>query len=172
MPMSNVHPADFKFLYICIEVQDRTRSGRMVTNYEFAMYSGHVDMVDFAIAVERNWRRPHLCHVFGANGPCYITNVQSSVIRSVMANIGWECFVCGRHAGQMSACSGCGFVRYCSTECQRVHWRAGHRNDCNRIVFDRRARNLGRESGSYVYYGQLSSYEFNLYNHLFSQLLA
>ncbi len=29
-------------------------------------------------------------------------------------------------------CGGCGAVRYCGADCQRAHWRAGHREECKR----------------------------------------
>ena len=32
--------------------------------------------------------------------------------------------------GEMQLCGGCRAVRYCSTECQRLHWRAGHKQAC------------------------------------------
>ena len=143
-----------------------------VRYYELALYSGHVTVYDFEGAVEYNWALPEmLCNVRGATGPCYITRVLPSVLRAVIPTIGWTCFACGRVVAEMSACSGCGFTRYCSVECQRAHWRTGHRSDCNTIAFDRLARNptVGQD---YVFYGFLSAYDFNLYNHLFSQLLG
>ncbi len=29
-------------------------------------------------------------------------------------------------------CGGCGAVRYCGADCQRTHWRAGHREECKK----------------------------------------
>jgi hypothetical protein len=33
-------------------------------------------------------------------------------------------------APKLSACARCGLVVYCSRECQRVHWKAGHKQLC------------------------------------------
>ncbi len=39
------------------------------------------------------------------------------------------CEGCGQE-GASKCCSGCLEAFYCSTACQRQHWKAGHRNKC------------------------------------------
>ena len=48
-----------------------------------------------------------------------------------------RCANCGVSATQLAKddkkllnCSQCRSVRYCSRECQRAHWRAGHKAEC------------------------------------------
>lgn len=31
----------------------------------------------------------------------------------------------------LKICSGCGIARYCSRECQKIHWRLCHKNGCS-----------------------------------------
>jgi len=40
-----------------------------------------------------------------------------------------ECANCGE-AHNLKACDGCRLVRYCSSQCQRAHWRVGHKPLC------------------------------------------
>lgn len=44
-----------------------------------------------------------------------------------------SCAMCGL-AGTHSCCSRCQCVRYCTTACQRAHWRSVHRVDCRVFV--------------------------------------
>jgi len=46
-----------------------------------------------------------------------------------------------RGAPKLSACARCGLVVYCSRECQRTHWKAGHKQHCVAKV-DRAPQNL------------------------------
>ena len=42
-----------------------------------------------------------------------------------------ECYACGTvSCPKLLFCSRCKKVAYCSSECQRVHWKAGHKHDC------------------------------------------
>ncbi|GAB4821132.1 hypothetical protein N2152v2_008178 [Parachlorella kessleri] len=43
-----------------------------------------------------------------------------------------HCDKCGRLALSAKACGGCRRVYYCSKECQRQHWRSGHREECQK----------------------------------------
>lgn len=44
--------------------------------------------------------------------------------------VGEGCRVCGEGAGETMACKGCGVVRYCGRECQRVDWKREHKRLC------------------------------------------
>ncbi|KAI9004949.1 hypothetical protein DFJ74DRAFT_692116 [Hyaloraphidium curvatum] len=43
-----------------------------------------------------------------------------------------RCDACGRpeSGGKLMWCARCGFARYCSRECQRGDWKAGHGKGC------------------------------------------
>ena len=56
------------------------------------------------------------CSVFV---PSYITDEEST-----------KCVVCGKRA--VARCSRCKTVGYCSTDCQRKHWKAGHSIQCKK----------------------------------------
>ena len=40
-----------------------------------------------------------------------------------------ECSLCGAPSAANS-CAGCQMVSYCSRDCQKSHWKSGHRNEC------------------------------------------
>eukprot|EP00928_Gymnodinium_smaydae_P080021 TRINITY_DN63827_c0_g1_i1.p3 TRINITY_DN63827_c0_g1~~TRINITY_DN63827_c0_g1_i1.p3 ORF type:complete len:101 (-),score=10.48 TRINITY_DN63827_c0_g1_i1:221-523(-) len=40
------------------------------------------------------------------------------------------CARCGERLAHLHVCSGCMKTRYCSRECQKAHWKAGHRDTC------------------------------------------
>ena len=42
-----------------------------------------------------------------------------------------RCVICGP-CERTQFCSACRSVRYCSTKCQKAHWKAGHREQCAR----------------------------------------
>jgi len=47
-----------------------------------------------------------------------------------------SCDACGKletKRGDMSKCSRCSQIRYCSKECQIEHWHKGHKSDCKRL---------------------------------------
>lgn len=48
------------------------------------------------------------------------------------------CGWCGRQAKNLKKCAGCARIRYCSAECQRLHWRdpEGHKLSCTPISTD------------------------------------
>jgi len=47
----------------------------------------------------------------------------------VAASDGRCCF-CGESKARLKQCGGCGFSQYCSTHCQRNHWRSDHQQFC------------------------------------------
>ena len=40
------------------------------------------------------------------------------------------CHQCGATENDLKRCSQCFVARYCSRECQLIHWKAGHRDVC------------------------------------------
>ena len=70
---------------------------------------------------------------------------------------------CGRMGENYQTCQGCHFVRYCGKQCQRRHWKAGHRSSCSTIMFDHRRR---RRAEHLAVWGTLSGYDFDLWVHL------
>jgi TPR repeat protein len=44
--------------------------------------------------------------------------------------IGRKCANCQEVAVELEYCSRCKGVMYCGTECQKLHWKAGHKMDC------------------------------------------
>ena len=68
-------------------------------------------------------------------------------------------------ASKMRRCSGCDFVRYCSTTCQKKHWRSQHRHECADIVFDR-ALVKDPNTEFDAMYSMISSYQFHLWQYL------
>ena len=61
------------------------------------------------------------------------------------------CTSCGldpiREGGDngLKVCSGCKMVRYCSRECQKEHWRAGHKRECAALRESRKQMLKGEE---------------------------
>lgn len=53
-----------------------------------------------------------------------------------------QCAKCGKHAkraagGKLSRCSGCGSAWYCCKECQKAHWKSGHKKVCAKLAKER-----------------------------------
>ena len=46
-----------------------------------------------------------------------------------------SCETCGNYQ-HLRRCGGCNAVKYCSTECQKEHWRFEHRNQCASMIED------------------------------------
>lgn len=40
------------------------------------------------------------------------------------------CSGCGKNGGELLSCSKCKSVSYCNAECQRIHWKQGHKTQC------------------------------------------
>ena len=49
-----------------------------------------------------------------------------------------RCAGCGVVAPHLRSCGACRSVAYCSTDCQRKHWRAGHKRECAALAAQRR----------------------------------
>merc|ERR1711879_944961 len=58
--------------------------------------------------------------------------VQLPVPRSAFKNLAnaRACRKCGNKTEALFKCSGCGSVWYCSTQCQKSHWKEGHKHVC------------------------------------------
>lgn len=41
-----------------------------------------------------------------------------------------RCDSCQQLSEKLQRCAGCAVATYCSKDCQRQHWRAGHKNSC------------------------------------------
>ncbi len=41
-----------------------------------------------------------------------------------------RCDCCKALSEKLQKCAGCEVATYCSKDCQRLHWRAGHKNNC------------------------------------------
>merc|ERR1712096_261091 len=52
--------------------------------------------------------------------------------------LGHVCFGCGMPEGtngmKLHHCAGCAAAVYCSKECQKKHWKAGHKLDCKKTA--------------------------------------
>ncbi|KAM7514506.1 hypothetical protein LguiA_004089 [Lonicera macranthoides] len=57
------------------------------------------------------------------------TGYSDSVSSSESQKLGFQCAVC--FCPTTSRCARCKAVRYCSGECQIIHWRQGHKDDCH-----------------------------------------
>ena len=44
------------------------------------------------------------------------------------------CKACDTSDARLSRCARCEAVFYCSVECQRAHWKAGHKHECKPAV--------------------------------------
>jgi len=44
-----------------------------------------------------------------------------------------HCGTCENHAFTL-LCGRCGTTKYCSKECQRAHWKSGHKGECDKLV--------------------------------------
>lgn len=50
-----------------------------------------------------------------------------------------RCSFCGQRSPDLLRCNRCKEVYYCSKDCQRGHWRAGHREQC--VAVNRQGKN-------------------------------
>lgn len=80
------------------------------------------------LVMSPSWKRPSSllpqpCPTCGGF-PCECGSAKSSKAGSA----GQPCYSCGRAAS--FKCSKCHDRRYCSRDCQRADWQAGHRRDC------------------------------------------
>ena len=61
--------------------------------------------------------------------------------------IGFFCAGCGVN-GCFEKCRGCKMTTYCSTECHRVHWRAGHAVQCRQVQYARIVKKQAKLAGT------------------------
>jgi hypothetical protein len=72
-----------------------------------------------------------------------------------MASVGDKCAKCGVVGELPLFCRNCKATMYCSTVCQKAHWRAGHKRFCNQMAHEKQTtganwwkRNQPAESAS------------------------
>lgn len=131
-------------------------------DYMLALYSGDIEMGDFAMALERILH--NMVYIKGANGRCHMMQFKSRrALNKVAPGLGFSCFYCGEMGRDLQKCQGCSFARYCSRECQRLHWRGCHKQACVQLNSDHRRR---RNHPLQLWYGIMSGYDFNLWIHL------
>ena len=55
-----------------------------------------------------------------------------------------SCAACGKEPSatgkRLQVCAGCRSVSYCSKQCQREHWKNGHKAECERLRHPQRVR--------------------------------
>ncbi|KAJ3278974.1 hypothetical protein HDU79_001034, partial [Rhizoclosmatium sp. JEL0117] len=44
-----------------------------------------------------------------------------------------KCFNCNSTSNNLKKCGGCGQFAYCSKECQKTHWKKGHKEACGQM---------------------------------------
>lgn len=74
----------------------------------------------------------------------------------MLANSHWvlcRCDGCRKLSEKLQKCAGCELATYCSKDCQRQHWRAGHKSGCRsfskpRLTEQEIMRLLNKEDGS------------------------
>ena len=153
MPIIDSDPSDYMYVYMLLQLRD--------FSYKLLLYSGYIDMSDFADAVERALHG--IYYIRGTTGRCHAMHFRSYTdMIPVDPHIAYSCFYCGQMAMDLSMCQGCSFARYCSRQCQRLHWRSGHRDACTHTAFDHRAR---RRPPLHIYYGIMSAYDYNIWTH-------
>jgi hypothetical protein len=64
----------------------------------------------------------------GGSGSEKIT--QSAAAGDGDGELKMECRACGKSEGKMKLCSSCRIAYYCSHECQKKDWKAGHKKTC------------------------------------------
>eukprot|EP00899_Mesostigma_viride_P021175 jgi/Mesvir1/29059/Mv18367-RA.1 len=58
----------------------------------------------------------------------------SSAAWSAAAGPARTCWACGSKSESLHRCGGCRLAEYCSRECQKVHWKGGHRDVCAQMA--------------------------------------
>lgn len=71
-----------------------------------------------------HWREGHRKHCVAVN----------SQVLSMGENRRNVCSFCGEESPDLLKCSRCKEMYYCSRDCQRGHWREGHREDCKEEI--------------------------------------
>jgi len=160
MPLATTDLPCFQYVFILTWKPDGTLA--------MALFGGFIDMIDFAVAVERA-----LHQVYYLEGASKSFHLDFESYDSVLETLGIECmgscFNCGQLGNNYQKCEGCHFVRYCGKRCQRQHWKAGHRSSCSTIKFDHRRR---RRAEHVAVWGAISGYDFDLWVHLAGRRLC
>ena len=45
-----------------------------------------------------------------------------------------QCSFCGQPSQDLQRCSRCKGVSYCSRDCQKQHWKVGHKKECKEVI--------------------------------------
>uniref|UniRef100_K1R9X6 Uncharacterized protein n=1 Tax=Magallana gigas TaxID=29159 RepID=K1R9X6_MAGGI len=100
---------------------------------------------------EVNLSPPHSTLVFPQDPPC-VQDIDTVFTSTVVLIMYWHlkppikqvlsmgenrrnvCSFCGEESPDLLKCSRCKEMYYCSRDCQRGHWREGHREDCKEEI--------------------------------------
>jgi hypothetical protein len=152
MPLDDSDPSGTTYVYTLVKYPKG--------DYILVLYSGDIEMGDFAMAIERVLH--NMVYLKGATGRCHMLQFKSRRALNKVA-LSFSCFYCGEMGRDFQKCQGCSFARYCSRECQRLHWRGCHKQACVQLDFDHRG---GRNRNLQLWYGIVNGYDFNLWIHL------
>ena len=154
MPLASTDPPWLQYVFILAWKPDGTIA--------LVMFGGVIDMNNFAAAVERALHQTYFLE--GASKSFHVDfESYDSMLKTLGIKCVGSCFYCGRMGENYQKCQGCHFVRYCGKQCQRRHWKAGHRSSCSTIMFDHRRR---RRAEHLAVWGTISGYDFDLWAHL------
>ena len=158
MPLAmTTDPPGFQYVFIL----SLKRDGTLV----LALFGGEIDMSSFAAAVEEALHGMY--YLEGASKSFHLDFESYDSLRTKLGiQCEGSCFNCGAMGKNFPKCKGCHFVRYCGKQCQRQHWKSGHRSSCSFIKFDHRRRRLPEHL---AVWGTVSGYDFDLWIHLAGQ---
>ena len=131
------------------------------------MYSGTFSDADLANVVCDHAQGRRTCFSRGA-AQSWSWRGKKSKLVEVMDGIGCSCANCHvkNAAVKHKQCSRCRFMRYCSSECAKRHWKSGHQETCEavRVVYNHKERRHAWQCN--VTYGYTNRYDFELAYHL------
>ena len=156
MPLASIVPPWWQYVFILAWKPDG--------GLTMALFGGHIDMNDFAIAAEHAL---HQSYYLGSASKSFHMHFDSydSVLKTMGIKCVGSCFNCGRLGEKIRKCEGCHFARYCGRKCQRQHWKSGHRSSCSTIGFDHRRQ---RRAEDLAVWGIISGYDFDLWKRIAS----